>query len=93
MLGNIERLIWKNVYKNVTGAQFITLKTTGDTAFNEVKNISDWANENRMILNFSKTWLEIVISKGSLKLLPPPIATLLNDKIPSIFNECFTLIK
>ena len=48
------------------------VKTTGDTAFNEVKNISDWANENRMILNFSKTW-EIVISKGSLKQLPPPI--------------------
>ena len=39
------------------------VKTTGDTAFNEVKNISDWANENKMILNFSKTW-EIVISKG-----------------------------
>ena len=38
------------------------VKTTGDTAFNEVKNISDWANENRMILNFSKTW-EIVISE------------------------------
>ena len=48
------------------------VKTTGDTAFNEVKNISDWAKENRMILNFSKTW-EIVISKGSLKQLPPPI--------------------
>ena len=48
------------------------VKTTGDTAFNEVKNISDWANESRMILNFSKTW-EIVISKGSLKQLPPPI--------------------
>ena len=30
-------------------------KTTGNTAFNEVKNISDWANENRMVLNFSKT--------------------------------------
>ena len=48
------------------------VKTTRDTTFNEVKNISDWANENRMILNFSKTW-EIVISKGSLKQLPPPI--------------------
>ena len=48
------------------------VKTTGDTAFNEVKNISDWANENKMILNFSKTW-EIVISKESLKQLPPPI--------------------
>ena len=48
------------------------VKTTGDTAFNEVKNISDWSNENRMILNFSKTW-EIVISKGSLKQPPPPI--------------------
>ena len=48
------------------------VKTSGDTASNEVKNISDWANENRMILNFSKTW-EIVISKGSLKQLPPPI--------------------
>ena len=39
------------------------VKTTGDTAFNEVKNISDWANENKMI----------VISKRSLKQLPPPI--------------------
>ena len=46
--------------------------TVRDTAFNEVKNISDWANENKMILNFCKTW-EIVISKGSLKQLPPPI--------------------
>ena len=48
------------------------VKSTGDTAFNEVKNISDGANENRMILNFSKTW-EIVISKRSSKQLPPPI--------------------
>ena len=47
------------------------VKTSGDTAFNEVKNISNWANENRMILNFSKTW-EIVISKESLTQLPPP---------------------
>ena len=39
---------------------------------NEVKSISDWANENRMILNFSKTW-KIVTSKGSLKQLPSPI--------------------
>ena len=30
------------------------VKTTRDTACNEVKNISDWANENRMILNFPK---------------------------------------
>ena len=50
----------------------VPVKTTEDTAFNEVKNISDWAKENRMILDFSKTW-EIVISKGSLKQLPPPI--------------------
>ena len=43
------------------------VKTAGDTAFNEVKNISDWGNENRMILNFSKTW-EIVISKALFSL-------------------------
>ena len=46
--------------------------TVRDTSFNEVKNISDWANENKVILNFSKTW-EIIISEGSLKQLPPPI--------------------
>ena len=43
----------ENVYKNVTGAQFITLMS------NDVDNAT----------------------------------TLLNDKIPSIFNECFPLIK
>ena len=37
------------------------VKTTGDTAFNKVKNIRDWADENRMTLNLSKTW-EMVIS-------------------------------
>ena len=42
------------------------VKTTGDTAFNEVENISDWANENRMILNFSKTW-KIVISMRTIE--------------------------
>jgi hypothetical protein len=38
----------------------------------EVKNIRDWADENRMTLNLSKTW-KIFISKGSLKQQPPPI--------------------
>ena len=48
------------------------VKDTRDTASNEVKYINNWANENKMILNLSKTW-EIVIIKGSLKQLPPPI--------------------
>ena len=48
------------------------VKTTRDTASNVVKNINNWANENKMILNLSKTW-EMVISKGSLKQLPPRI--------------------
>ena len=43
--------------------KFADEMTVRDTAFNEVKNISDWANENKVILNFSKTW-KIVISKA-----------------------------
>ena len=43
-----------------------------DTALTEVTNIKDWANENRMIVNISKTW-EMVLSKGVLKQLPPQI--------------------
>jgi hypothetical protein len=31
------------------------VKTTGDAAFNKVKNIRDWADENRITLNLSKT--------------------------------------
>ena len=55
------------------------VKTTGDTAFNKVKNIRDWADENRMTLNLSKTW-EMVISKGSLKQQPSPIGGIERNK-------------
>ena len=47
-------------------------KNGNDTALTEVTNIKDWANENRMIVNISKTW-EMVLSKGVLKQLPPQI--------------------
>ena len=32
------------------------VKNGKDTALTEVTNIKDWANENRMIVNISKTW-------------------------------------
>ena len=48
------------------------VKNGKDTALTEVTNIKDWANENRMIVNISKTW-EMVLSKGVLKQLPPQI--------------------
>ena len=48
------------------------VKNGNDTALTEVTNIKDWANENRMIVNISKTW-EMVLSKGVLKQLPPEI--------------------
>ena len=48
------------------------VKNGKDTALTEVTNIKDWANDNRMIVNISKTW-EMVLSKGVLKQLPPQI--------------------
>ena len=48
------------------------VKNGNDTALTEVTNIKDWANENRMIVNISKTW-KMVLSKGVLKQLPPQI--------------------
>ena len=48
------------------------VKNGKDTALTEVTNIKDWANENRMIVNISKTW-EMVLSKGVLKQLSPQI--------------------
>ena len=48
------------------------VKNGKDTALTEVTNIKDWANDNRMIVNISKTW-EMVLSKGVPKQLPPQI--------------------
>ena len=46
------------------------MKNGKDTALTEVTNIKGWANENRMIVNISKTW-EMILSKGVLKQLSP----------------------
>ena len=48
------------------------VKNGKDTALTEVTNIKDWANDNRMIVNISKTW-EMVLSKGVPKQIPPQI--------------------
>ena len=48
------------------------VKNGKDTALTEVTNIKNWVNDNRMIVNISKTW-EMVLSKGVLKQLPPQI--------------------
>ena len=42
-------------------------KNARDTVLIAVANIKDWPNENRMIVNISKTW-EKVSSKGVSKL-------------------------
>jgi hypothetical protein len=36
------------------------VKTTGDSAASEVRNIKGWASDNRMTLNMSKTWEMVV---------------------------------
>jgi hypothetical protein len=45
------------------------VKTTGDSAASEVRNIKGWASDNRMTLNMSKTW-EMVIRGRTTKPLP-----------------------
>ena len=45
------------------------MKTTGDSAASEVRNIKGWASDNRMTLNMSKTW-EMVIRGRTTKPLP-----------------------
>ena len=48
MLGNIERLIWKNVYKNVTGDQFITpMMWTKRLLYSTVKSFPFLTNASR----------------------------------------------
>ena len=46
------------------------VKSTCDSASVEVRNIENWASNNRMSLNLSKTW-EMLVSGGTLKPLPP----------------------
>ena len=46
------------------------VKSTGDSASIEVRNIENWASNNKMSLNLSKTW-EMLVSGGTLKPLPP----------------------
>ncbi len=45
------------------------VKTTGDSAASEVRNIKGWASDNRMTLNMSKTW-EMVVRGRTTKPLP-----------------------
>ena len=45
------------------------VKTTGDSAAREVRNIKGWASDNRMTLNKSKTW-EMVVRGRTTKPLP-----------------------
>ena len=48
----------------------VPVKSTYDSASVEVRNIENWASNNRMSLNLSKTW-EMLVSGGTLKPLPP----------------------
>jgi hypothetical protein len=45
------------------------VKTTGDSAASEVRDIKGWASDNRMTLNMSKTW-EMVVRGRTTKPLP-----------------------
>ena len=46
--------------------------SSGDSALDEVTNIESWASNNRMTLNFEKTW-EMLLCNRSLAIPPPPI--------------------
>lgn len=48
------------------------VKSTGDSAELETRNIENWARNNRMTLNLSKTW-EMLLSGGTSKPPPAPI--------------------
>ena len=50
----------------------VPMKSTGNSATADVNNIDNWAKNNRMWLNFSKTW-EMVICVKTSKALPPRI--------------------
>ncbi|CAB3996058.1 Hypothetical predicted protein [Paramuricea clavata] len=49
----------------------VPVTSSGDSALDEVTNIESWASNNRMKLNFKKTW-EMLLCTRSPAIPPPP---------------------
>ena len=49
-----------------------SVRRNSDTALAEVKNLENWAANNRMSLNLSKTW-EMLLRSRTTKPSPPPV--------------------
>ena len=62
--------------------------SSGDSALDEVTNIESWASNNRMTLNFEKTW-EMLLCNRSLAMPPPPINGIRRKKWLKLFGVTF----